>query len=951
MKKTFSFLLFFVLILSVEALGFSARNTYRAGLAAFQEKDYYTSRLFFQEILHKEPLGEFGDDAQYYVALTWFYEGKYDNAIFELSLLERDYPNSEYITKGKFFIAESYYYKKNYEKALQLHHNFVREYPLHPFAPNALFSAGYIYMEQRRFDEAISDFSLILEKYSNSEAAGKATLQRGIAYYNLKDYKNARRDFQNLLQTKESVAVDASFWLGRCDYAEEDYATAKTKFLRTAKDYPDTAIAPEALYYAALSAAQLKQMDEALNVLLKAESKYSQYKNIADIWYRIAVILRDKGEKNRSAQYFEKVVGKKENDELYIEALNSLAEIREEQGESEKAKVLYEEALKSAGTPQMEVPILAARGALNYRLEKYEDSAKDYTEAYEKEKENPEQKVEYMYLAAQSWYRGGLLDKARVTLNEIDKKYPSSSWRADAYYLRGEIEYAVAEYSKAIQQYQKVLRFYKGSRREFDSGMGVGWSYFELKQYARASDQFRVMLDEAKTPDEKVRARMAFASAEYNLQRYDKSLEQYDIVIKQKESFPDEAEEALFQKSWIYYRSREYDKAAGLFAEYRNSYPQGKRVVEAQYFQAWAHYRAGETKIARSMIEILVESEVTNPGFHARALIDLARMQMAESDYPSATATLQKYLSLYPGGSDSEEVYYSLARAYIALSRLDEAWQTYETLSQKNKDSSYRLEVLRDIAAEYRRQKNYNKAEEVYNKMASISSEAGKFELQLSRAELFEESGEKDQAEKTYLSLLSSGDGSALPFKAQALLQLSELYFSSAQYEKIPELGRKYSSTLEDPYLKGQFTILNARSLIELGKYDEAIALLSGLKKDQSFSVEARYYLAGLYEKKSMQVQAKDYYLQVASSDHRLALDATFAVGKIFYGEKEYDNALREFSRIVYTASDHPKIHEESIYYAVLSLRALEREQEAKRFLDKLSSDYPQSSFLEKLQQ
>jgi len=92
-------LLFLVAVVLLYAQAFSARLTYRAAMSAFNEKDYYTARLLLQEIVHKDPLGEFGDDSAYHIGLTYFYEGKYPAAIFELNLLGRDYPRFSFCSQ------------------------------------------------------------------------------------------------------------------------------------------------------------------------------------------------------------------------------------------------------------------------------------------------------------------------------------------------------------------------------------------------------------------------------------------------------------------------------------------------------------------------------------------------------------------------------------------------------------------------------------------------------------------------------------------------------------------------------------------------------------------------------------------------------------------------------------------------------------------------------------
>lgn len=65
---------------------FPSEQNFRAGSSAFKEGNYYAARLIFQEIVARDPMGEYGDDAQYYNALTYYYENDYKSAVYEFRL-------------------------------------------------------------------------------------------------------------------------------------------------------------------------------------------------------------------------------------------------------------------------------------------------------------------------------------------------------------------------------------------------------------------------------------------------------------------------------------------------------------------------------------------------------------------------------------------------------------------------------------------------------------------------------------------------------------------------------------------------------------------------------------------------------------------------------------------------------------------------------------------------
>jgi TolA-binding protein len=98
-------------------------------MVAFKEKSFYSARLLLQEIILKDPKGEYGDDAQYYLAMTYYYESDYKTAQFEFKALQRDFPESPFVVRAAFWNGEAWFYRKQYREAIESHAAFCPQVP------------------------------------------------------------------------------------------------------------------------------------------------------------------------------------------------------------------------------------------------------------------------------------------------------------------------------------------------------------------------------------------------------------------------------------------------------------------------------------------------------------------------------------------------------------------------------------------------------------------------------------------------------------------------------------------------------------------------------------------------------------------------------------------------------------------------------------------------------
>ncbi len=123
----------------VEALPLEER--YKRGQEFLENKKYYNAQQEFQIVVLSGSHTEWGDDAQFYLAESYFKNKEYILAITEYERLTRKMKFSPFVENSRWRICEAYvaespnYYhdQSNTQKALQKLQEFIEEYNFQDF--------------------------------------------------------------------------------------------------------------------------------------------------------------------------------------------------------------------------------------------------------------------------------------------------------------------------------------------------------------------------------------------------------------------------------------------------------------------------------------------------------------------------------------------------------------------------------------------------------------------------------------------------------------------------------------------------------------------------------------------------------------------------------------------------------------------------------------------------
>jgi outer membrane protein assembly factor BamD len=183
-----------------------------------------------------------------------------DEQIFVEDSVERYYHPNVMMKRG-----EAFFEKEEYSEALVEYNRFLELYRTHVLAPYAAFRIGEVHF-----------------KMAKTIDRDPEPVQKAIAALDRvrKEYPGSRYDTQAQEKLKEchNWLAEMHLFVGRFYYRRGSYLAAAHRFEHIIKTYPDRPVAPDALYFLAMSYHEMGADDWARESLVQLAEKYPDSK-------------------------------------------------------------------------------------------------------------------------------------------------------------------------------------------------------------------------------------------------------------------------------------------------------------------------------------------------------------------------------------------------------------------------------------------------------------------------------------------------------------------------------------------------------------------------------------------------------------------------------------------------------------------------------------------------
>jgi tetratricopeptide (TPR) repeat protein len=175
-----------------------------------------------------------------------------------------------------------------------------------------------------------------------------------------------------------------------------------------------------------------------------------------------------------------------------------------------------------------------------------------------------------------------------------------------------------------------------------------------------------------------------FALYTFLLEKADKLLANTESYFRNITESRAAAEEAAYRRAELYYSAAEYEKAADIYEQFRENYPESTFYVQSLFYNALSLKNTGREKEAILLFEKCASYNKYNDTFGFPALRQLIELYRNSAEYEKALAVAERALLEYPEESKYSGIATTVQNLKLMVAGTDE---TIAALKTKYEDS------------------------------------------------------------------------------------------------------------------------------------------------------------------------------------------------------------------------------------------------------------------------
>lgn len=497
-----------------KALGFpkadKERLLFLRATVLFELQRFEDARTCLELLLNANAESAYKDDAQYRIALSYFYQNDFKSVTTTLRKYLADNPRGQYIIDAKYRLAFIKFQGREVEEAMKDLEALVEEAPNDPNIGQVYALLGDGYNQRQQFDKALEAFANAVSKAKTDDVLNYAMDNATDLYASESKWTELGNMWQRYYETHkedEQQALKAIFWISRARVRENKTEEAvkllaeaiKPKISNGANEQVEvllqqlcSLLSPKRRRNAdgSFEGPTFEDKEKELETLIKPEEAAMNGTAQMRILFGRAWLARVMKEPDKAEKLFAIIVEVAKPEDLSPLLLATVGDNARTKGDLEKSAACYER-LRSL-FPDSEFADAAPVGLaeIAFTKEEFEKALELFNEAIEN-------------YAASSKLLDANLGKAKtlVALKKRDEAKAlyeqianTREWRGEAtaisLYMLGEIEYNVKDYARAIPYFQRVFIAHQK------------WKPWVAKAYLQCARSF-VALNRAAAPPER----------------------------------------------------------------------------------------------------------------------------------------------------------------------------------------------------------------------------------------------------------------------------------------------------------------------------------------------------------------------------------------------------------------------------------------------------------------
>ncbi|UOQ96039.1 tetratricopeptide repeat protein [Hymenobacter sp. 5317J-9] len=758
----------------------AAAAYFELGRFYFDQKNYEAAIRYFQKVAPDNLSNDQRAESDFKLAYSYFEQKDYEKA--RLLFDRNKQVQSQYKYASSYYAGYLAYRAGDYAAARTDLAVAEQNDAYQPVVPAVMTQ---IYYREGNFDGLIGYATKALQNTPPPQNSDEIQLLLGDAYYQKGQYKEAAENFDKYAAIhKGKIEPALQYKIGFANYKMGDFkgAIANLRNVAVRRD----SLGQNAAYHLGLSYIQTNQKPQAVTAFEAARQS-----------------TFDKGIAENATLKLGQVQYEQGN---LPETIAVLRDFRKKFPRS-KNQPIVDDLLSTSFLASTDY-----NQALTY-LDGLEDRSAKLDATYQR----------VAYSQAATLYNNGNYSEALPLLDK-SLKYPADdALRAAAQVLRGEIFSVGQQYQDAITAYVAAARSARQggvSPEEADfeqkARYGLGYAYYNTKQYDRARPQFQAFVsdNDAKPSDPNYYdATLRLADTYYVAKSYQQALALYDKVINANAADKDYA---YYQKGRTLGLMGRRDEANTTLAALLKTSPNSRYAEEAVFQQAQLSFEAGEYQPAVDGFTRLIANRPNSP-LMPQALqkrgVAYANLQQQEK----AVADFQKVLTDYPRSEAASQAIYSLQESLTALGRTEEFDAVLASFKIQNPDSKATESVEFEAAKSLYLAEKYKPAIlrlESYLKQYPQSALGPDARFFL--ADSYVKTGDRQQGIARLRDVVTEGKSE---FLNRAVGRLADLEFENKNYAEAAKYYERLRGASTNRREVANATLGQMRSLYEAGDY------------------------------------------------------------------------------------------------------------------------------------
>jgi TolA-binding protein len=339
-------------------------------------------------------------------------------------------------------------------------------------------------------------------------------------------------------------------------------------------------------------------------------------------------------------------------------------------------------------------------------------------------------------------------DNEKITiLNQLASTSPNSAYKADVFFQMGESCVKLNQSERAITNYHKVISDYPSSSYVKKSLLNLGMLYYNSNRNSDAIACYKKVIEDYPGTDEAENAMIGLKSVFVD----NNDVDGYYSYMNGKSILT--SSDLIEQDSLSYltaekiYMSGDYARAAQSLKTYIEKHPDGRFLLNAQFYKGDCNYRANEYAEALGAFDYVInhpKSRFTEP-----ALLGASRIKFRLKEYAAAAGYYQKL-------EEAAEIKNNLLEARMGLIKCYSLLEDYSKVIEL----SDKILLTERLSQEQERETRFAKAKallaidrqmlalEEFKKVATEVKSAEGAESKYRLAEIYYQRKEIDNAEK-----------------------------------------------------------------------------------------------------------------------------------------------------------------------------------------------------------